>query len=103
MSDPTVIQPDRQASAQGMLGAAETLVGGITAVLAGVLYSWGGRELAFTTCSVVMIALSLGAWFLAGPEVRGRRGETGVAAEQDTFMSGLEGAYAPSNPDMKGC
>ena len=27
-----------------MLGAAETLVGGITAVLAGVLYSWGGRD-----------------------------------------------------------
>lgn len=72
----------RQASAQGMLGAAETLVGGLTAVLAGVLYSWGGRELAFTTCSVVMIALSLGAWLLAGPEVRARRGEVGVAAEQ---------------------
>ena len=65
-----VAPPDRQASAQGMLGAAETLVGGITAVLAGVLYSWGGRALAFTTCSVVMIMLSAGAWFLAGPEVR---------------------------------
>lgn len=77
-----VSPPDRQASAQGMLGAAETLVGGLTAVLAGVLYSWGGRELAFTTCSVVMISLSLGAWFLAGPEVRARRGESGVAVEQ---------------------
>ena len=65
-----------------MLGAAETLMGGITAVLAGVLYSWGGRELAFTTCSVVMITLSIGAWLLAGPDVRARRGETGAAAEQ---------------------
>ena len=45
-----VAPPERQASAQGMLGAAETLVGGITAVLAGVLYSWGGRALAYTTC-----------------------------------------------------
>jgi MFS family permease len=77
-----VAPPDRQASAQGMLGAAETLMGGITAVLAGVLYSWGGRELAFTTCSVVMITLSIGAWLLAGPDVRARRGETGAAAEQ---------------------
>jgi MFS family permease len=72
----------RQASAQGMLGAAETLVGGITAVLAGVLYSWGGRSLAFTTCSVVMIALSAGAWILAGPETRARRGGAGAADEQ---------------------
>src|SRR5918994_278254 len=73
---------ERQASAQGMLGAAETLVAGITAVLAGVLYSWGGRALAFTTCSVVMVLLSAGAWFLAGPEARARRGETGAAPEQ---------------------
>ena len=33
-----VAPADRQASAQGMLGAAETLTAGITAVLAGVLY-----------------------------------------------------------------
>ncbi len=65
---------DRQASAQGMLGAAETLTAGITAVLAGVLYSWGGRTLAYTVCAVVMIALSIGAWVLAGPEHRARRG-----------------------------
>jgi MFS family permease len=77
-----VAPADRQASAQGMLGAAETLVGGITAVLAGVLYSWGGRELAFTTAAVVMVSLSVGAWFLAGPEVRARRGQAGMAAEQ---------------------
>jgi hypothetical protein len=77
-----VAPPDRQASAQGMLGAAETLVGGITAVMAGVLYSWGGRALAFTTCSVVMITLSAGAWFLAGPGVRARRGQAGMADQQ---------------------
>jgi MFS family permease len=69
-----VSPPARQASAQGMLGAAETLVGGITAVLAGVLYSWGGRTLAYTTCAVVMIALTVGAWLLAGPQARALRG-----------------------------
>lgn len=66
--------PGRQASAQGMLGAAETLTGGLTAVLAGVLYSAGGRELAYTTCAIVMVGLAVGAYLLAGEEYRGRRG-----------------------------
>ncbi len=69
-----VAPPDRQAGAHGMLGAAETLIGGMTAVLAGVLYSWGGRVLAFTTCSVLMLALVASAYLLAGPEYRSRRG-----------------------------
>ncbi len=68
-----VAPAERQAAAQGMLGAAETLTGGITAVLAGVLYTWGGRVLAYTTCTVIMIALAVGAAVLAGPEFRARR------------------------------
>ena len=65
---------ERQASAQGMLGAAETLTAGITASLAGVLYESGGRLLAYSVCTTVMLSLSIGAWFLAGPETRSRRG-----------------------------
>src|SRR5262245_21896672 len=65
----------RQASAQGMLGAAETLVAGITAVAAGVLYSAGGRVLAFTTCSVMMLVMVASAWLLAGPTTRAMRGD----------------------------
>ncbi|MEO6571205.1 MAG: MFS transporter [Ilumatobacteraceae bacterium] len=68
-----VVQADRQAGAQGMLGAAETLTGGATAVLAGVLYSTGGRTLAYTVCAVVMVALSIGAAVLAGPAARAKR------------------------------
>ena len=64
--------PARQASAQGLLGAAETLTGGVTAVLAGVLYDAGGRTLAYTVCSVVMVALASTAFWLAGPELRRR-------------------------------
>jgi MFS family permease len=64
----------RQAGAQGMLGAAETLTGGITALLAGLLYSWGGRTLAYTTCSMLMIVMAVTAFVLAGPEYRARRG-----------------------------
>jgi MFS family permease len=70
-----VTPPERQASAQGMLGAAQTLTGGITAVLAGVLYTAGGRVLAYSVCAVVMVGLSIGAWVLAGPVHRARRGQ----------------------------
>lgn len=77
-----VAPPERQASAQGMLGAAETLVGGITAVLAGVLYSWGGRTLAYTVCAIVMLALTGAAWVLAGPEIRARRGHVGLPTQE---------------------
>jgi hypothetical protein len=64
---------ERQAGAQGILGAAETLTGGLTAVLAGVLYSQGGRVLAYTTCTIIMVTLAVAAFALAGPEYRGRR------------------------------
>ena len=69
-----VVAPsERQAGAQGILGAAETLTGGITAVLAGVLYAQGGRVLAYTTCTIIMVTLAVTAFVLAGPEYRGRR------------------------------
>ncbi len=64
---------ERQAGAQGMLGAAETLTGGLTAVLAGVLYTLGGRTLAYTVCAVVMVMLAVGAYVLVGPEYRNRQ------------------------------
>ena len=69
----TAAPPDRQAGAQGMLGAAETLTGGITAQLAGALYMWGGRELAYTVCMIVMLFMAGGAFLLAGPEYRAKR------------------------------
>ncbi len=78
-----VAPPDRQAGAHGMLGAAETLTGGVTAVMAGVLYSWGGRTLAFTTCSVLMLVLVSSAYLLAGPEYRSRRGIDPVSVRQE--------------------
>ncbi len=64
---------DRQAGAQGLLGAAETLTAGVTSVLAGVLYTVGGRTLAYTVCAVVMVGLSVGAYWLVGPEYRNRQ------------------------------
>ena len=80
---------DRQAGAQGLLGAAETLTGGITAVAAGALYSWGGRTLAYSVCSVLMLTLVAISWVLAGPAQRARRGvdDDGPAASHDHPVS----------------
>ena len=64
---------DRQAGAQGMLGAAETLTAGVTSVLAGVLYTVGGRTLAYTVCAVVMVGLAVGAYVLVGADYRNRQ------------------------------
>jgi hypothetical protein len=50
------------------------LTAGITAVLAGVLYSWGGRTLAYSACAAAMALLTIGAWLLAGPRNRALRG-----------------------------
>jgi MFS family permease len=81
--------PERQASAQGLLGAAETLTGGVTAVLAGVLYDAGGRTLAYSVCSVVMVALATTGWLLAGPELRRRHDVVELpAAEPPVAVTG---------------
>jgi MFS family permease len=78
---------ERQAGAQGLVGAAETLTGGVTAVLAGVLYDAGGRTLAYTTCSVIMVGLAGSAFLLAG-EHRARRPKLPVAEPTEPAVTG---------------
>jgi MFS family permease len=75
---------ERQASAQGLLGATESLTGGVTAVLAGVLYSAGGRVVAYTTCAILMVALAVGAYLLVDDDYRRRR----VVEPEDALSSG---------------
>lgn len=79
-----VAPAERQAGAQGMLGAVQALTGGATAVLAGVLYSAGGRALAYSVCSVVMVAMTLTAYWLAGAEHRRRPAAPVDAVSPDT-------------------
>jgi hypothetical protein len=66
-----------------LLGAAQTLVGGITAVAAGVLYDVGGRVLAYSVSSIAMVTLALAAYALAGPEYRARRGSSIIRPTPD--------------------
>ncbi|MAT04910.1 MAG: hypothetical protein CL424_07695 [Acidimicrobiaceae bacterium] len=78
---------ERQAGAQGLVGAAETLTGGVTAVLAGVLYDAGGRTLAYTTCAVIMVGLAGAAFLLAG-EHRARRPKLPIPEPTEPAVTG---------------
>ena len=58
-----VIPEDRQAGAQGVLGAAQALSAGIMAVVTAVLYDNFGRTTAYLVCGAIMLALvATGAW-----------------------------------------
>ena len=58
-----VVPDDRQAGAQGMLGAAQALMAGITAMVTGVVYESYGRTVAFSTVAATMVVLiALGLW-----------------------------------------
>ncbi|MBA3289778.1 MAG: MFS transporter [Acidimicrobiia bacterium] len=58
-----VVEGERQAGAQGVLGGFQTLVAGVVALLTGLVYEHLGRTWAYTTASVAMLALVVvGLW-----------------------------------------
>ena len=58
-----VVPADRQAGAQGVLGAGEAIAAGLMAVVTGGLYENFGRTAAYTVCAIVMLVLTgIGAW-----------------------------------------
>ena len=61
-----VVQGERQASAQGLLGGVETLVAGIAATAIGQIYQHFGRTVAYTSCAAAMLALVLCGAVLSG-------------------------------------
>jgi MFS family permease len=61
-----VVPDDRQAGAQGMLGAAQALAAGATAVVTGSVYESFGRTAAFTMVAAAMITLTALGSYLAG-------------------------------------
>ncbi len=48
---------ERQAGAQGVLGAAQALTAGIMAMVTGGLYQWAGRTVSYLTAAAAMLAL----------------------------------------------
>jgi MFS transporter, DHA1 family, tetracycline resistance protein len=65
-----VVPAERQASAQGLLGGAETLVAGITATAIGQIYQYFGRTVAYTSCAAAMLALIITGAVLSGSSWR---------------------------------
>jgi MFS family permease len=58
-----VVPEDRQAGAQGVLGAAQAISAGLMAMLTATLYGQFGRTVAFTTAALIMLALvGVGTW-----------------------------------------
>jgi MFS family permease len=73
-----VVPADRQAGAQGVLGGTQTLLAGVVAVVAGLLYDHFGRAAAYGTTAAIMLTLVvLGAWL-----AREEFGLRGAAADE---------------------
>ena len=69
------VPEDRQAGAQGVMGAAQALAAGITAIVVGGLYEQFGRGAAYTGAAMGMIVLVVVGMALALPFIRGPRPE----------------------------
>jgi hypothetical protein len=61
---------ERQAGAQGVLGGAQTLTAGLTALVTGVLYEHFGRAVAYGVSASAMVTLVAIGVTLAGPAWR---------------------------------
>lgn len=60
------VPEERQAGAQGLIGAAQALTGGITAGVIGGIYEGSGRAAAYTTASIAMLIVTvIGMWLAA--------------------------------------
>jgi len=62
-----VVPDERQAGAQGMLGAAEAVAAGVMAIVTGAVYESYGRTAAYFVCASVMLVLTLFGVWLARP------------------------------------
>ena len=66
------VPEERQAGAQGVMGAAQALVAAITAGAIGAIYEGPGRAVAYGTAAVAMVVLAVIGCALAWPFIRGR-------------------------------
>ncbi|MGA9278600.1 MFS transporter [Ilumatobacter sp.] len=62
-----VVPDDRQAGAQGMLGASQALMAGVMAVVTGYVYETYGRTVAYSTVAgAIVVVTSIGLWLARG-------------------------------------
>ena len=75
------VPQERQAGAQGVMGAAQALLAGITAIVIGGLYDSGGRAVAYTAAAGAMVVfVAIGMGLAAEFWTRGRHREISVEA-----------------------
>lgn len=67
------VPEERQAGAQGVMGAAQALTAGITAIVVGGLYDNSGRAVAYGSAAAAMVLVIAIAIVLAVPFIRGNR------------------------------
>lgn len=86
-----VVPDDRQAGAQGVLGAAQAVAAGLMAVVTGAMYDQFGRTAAYAVCAGVMVVvtaagllLGRSAWTLRRPVARA----DGLEAESVATLAG---------------
>ena len=74
-----VIPDDRQAGAQGMLGASQALMAGVMAVVTGFVYEEFGRTVAYATVSgSIIVVTAIGLWLARDAWSLSRPIETGA-------------------------
>jgi len=85
------VPEERQAGAQGLMGAAQALVAGIAAIAVGALYEGSGRATAYTASAAGMLVLTAVGMALAARFWRSGRHRTVTEAGAGT-------APAPATP-----
>ena len=70
------VPEERQAGAQGVMGAAQALSGGITAIVIGAIYDGAGRATAYGATAIGMLVLVAAGLVLAAPFIRDRTAHT---------------------------
>ena len=57
------VPAERQAGAQGVLGAAQAVSAGLMAVVTGAIYQASGRTAAYAVCALAMVTMvGIGVW-----------------------------------------
>ena len=59
------VPEERQAGAQGLIGAAQALAGGLTAGAIGAIYEGSGRTTSYTVAAIAMIVFVVAGMWLA--------------------------------------
>ncbi len=77
------VPADRQAEAQGLLGASQALGAGATAIVIGAIYESSGRAAAYSTAATIMLVLVLMGVLLGLPFLRGRRAGVDAVVSSD--------------------